>query len=116
MTINCCIFCDIVSGKTSTPILFQDEKVSAFNDIHPITPVHILVVPNQHIDTLNETTDANDELLGHLVSVARRLAKESGIDEKGYRVVINTGSDAGQSVFHVHLHLIGGRRMPFKFQ
>ena len=109
-----CPFCRIIAGETSTPILYTDGWVTAFRDIHPITPVHILIVPNKHLVSLDEMQDADEPLLGHMVNTARQLAVENGIQDSGYRLVINTGPNAGQSVFHMHLHLIGGRPMPFK--
>ncbi|GAP10235.1 diadenosine tetraphosphate (Ap4A) hydrolase and other HIT family hydrolases [Bellilinea caldifistulae] len=113
---NDCIFCRIIAGEAPATILYADEQVTAFYDIHPITPVHILVVPNRHIESVNEVEEEDAKLLGHLVVVARHLAIANGLERRGYRLVINTGPDAGQSVFHLHLHLIGGRSMPFRFQ
>ncbi len=111
-----CVFCKIVTGEAPATILYADEQVTAFYDIHPITPVHILVVPNRHFESLNEVGEEDAALLGHLIVVAKQLAFDYGLDQRGYRLVINTGPEAGQSVFHLHLHLIGGRRMPFRFQ
>jgi histidine triad (HIT) family protein len=111
-----CIFCRIINGEAPATIVFADEFVTAFFDIHPITPVHILVVPNEHIESVNEVEEKHAALLGHMIVVARQLAFANGLDQRGYRLVINTGPEAGQSVFHLHLHLIGGRRMPFRFQ
>jgi histidine triad (HIT) family protein len=108
-----CIFCKIVSGKATGRILYQDERVSAFDDIHPLAPVHILVVPNQHIASVNDLSEADEALVGHLFTVARKLAQQAGIDQTGYRLVVNTGPNAGQAVFHLHLHLMGGMRMRF---
>ncbi|MEW6179042.1 MAG: histidine triad nucleotide-binding protein [Chloroflexota bacterium] len=113
---NDCVFCKIVTGEAPATILYADEQVTAFYDIHPITPVHILVVPNRHFESLNEVGEEDAALLGHLIVVAKQLAFDYGLDQRGYRLVINTGPEAGQSVFHLHLHLIGGRRMPFRFQ
>lgn len=110
-----CIFCQIASGKIPATQLYQDEWVTAFEDRNPIAPVHFLVVPNHHITSVNDVTDADEGVLGRLVTVARRLAEEKGVQTSGYRLVINTGPDAGQSVFHLHLHVIGGRKMPFRF-
>jgi len=116
MSEQSCTFCRIIHENAPTSLIYQDELVTAFNDIRPITPVHILVVPNQHITSLNEISPDEESLIGHMVCVAKTLAKEYHIDQSGYRLVINTGPHAGQSVYHLHLHLIGGRRMPFKFQ
>ncbi len=113
---NDCIFCRIIAGEAPASILYADELVTAFYDIHPITPVHILVVPNRHIESVNDIRKEDATLLGHLIVIARQLASTHGLEQRGYRLVINTGPEAGQSVFHLHLHLIGGRRMPFRFQ
>jgi histidine triad (HIT) family protein len=111
-----CIFCKIIAGEASAKILFHDELVTVFQDSHPIAPVHFLVIPNRHIATLEEVTSQDEALLGHMTLVGRQIASQQGIRQSGYRLVINTGPDAGQSVFHVHLHVIGGRRLPFKFE
>jgi len=111
-----CVFCQIAKRERQAAVLYQDELVTAFEDLHPIAPVHFLVVPNRHIPSVNEVTGADEDALGRLVSVARRLAHEKGVQASGYRLVINTGPDAGQSVFHLHLHVIGGRKMPFRFK
>lgn len=110
-----CVFCAIASGNLPAVRLYQDEWVTAFEDRHPIAPVHFLVVPNHHITSVNDVSAEDEGMLGRLVTVARRLAEEKGVQASGYRLVINTGSDAGQSVFHLHLHVIGGRKMPFRF-
>jgi histidine triad (HIT) family protein len=110
-----CIFCQIIQGKSPARIIHQDEEVTVFWDIAPKTPVHLLIVPNRHFDSLNELQEADAALLGRLCLTAARLAAEQGIGESGYRLVINTGPDAGQSVSHLHLHLIGGRQMPVLF-
>jgi histidine triad (HIT) family protein len=87
--------------------------VTAFHDIHPVAPVHILIIPNAHFHSLNSIIPADEPLIGHLFSVAQQIALHEGIAQSGYRLIINTGKDAGQAVFHLHLHLIGGRRMRF---
>jgi histidine triad (HIT) family protein len=96
--------------------MYHDELVTAFHDTRPVTPVHILVVPNQHIASINDIGEQDEPILGHMILIARKLAKEAGVENSGYRLVFNTGPDAGQSVFHIHLHLIGGRHMPFRFE
>lgn len=102
-----CIFCQIAGGATSTPFVYEDDEVVAFRDIQPQAPVHLLVVPRRHVASLNE---APDELfLGRLLAAARRAAAQAGLPQ--YRVVVNTGADAGQSVLHLHLHVLGGRVM-----
>jgi histidine triad (HIT) family protein len=110
-----CIFCHIIQGKAPARIVYQDNTVTAFWDIAPRTPVHLLIVPNRHIESLDALDETDSGLLEKMVLTARRLAGEQGIQENGYRLVINTGADAGQSVSHLHLHLIGGRRMPVFF-
>jgi len=104
-----CIFCKIAEGKTPAKIVYQDEQAVAFEDIHPQAPVHLLVIPRQHLASLNEATPQDEALLGHLHLIAARLASERGIATKGYRIVINNGSWAGQTVFHLHVHVMGGR-------
>lgn len=111
-----CVFCQITAGAIPAALLYQDEWVTAFEDLHPIAPVHFLVVPNRHIRSVNEVEGDDEGLLGRLVTVAKRLASQKGVQESGYRLVINTGPDAGQSVFHLHLHVIGGRKMSFRFE
>lgn len=110
-----CPFCQMIARQTNTELLYQDELVTAFPDIHPITPVHILIVPNQHITSVNELAPEDEPLLGHLFTVAKWLATQQGVEQSGYRLAVNTGPDAGQSIFHLHMHLIAGRRMPFRF-
>lgn len=107
-----CIFCEIIAGRQPAEIVFQDKWLTAFRDLFPRAPVHILIVPNQHIDSVNELTDDNQDLINHLFLTARQLAAKEGLAESGYRLVINTGPDAGQSVHHLHLHLLGGKAMP----
>jgi histidine triad (HIT) family protein len=92
-------------------ILFEDEHCVVFQDINPQAPVHLLVIPRKHITSLNEDLDQDKELLGHMMIVAGRMAKEQGVDGTGYRTVINTNAEAGQSVFHLHIHVLGGRIM-----
>ncbi|MBN2549562.1 MAG: histidine triad nucleotide-binding protein [Anaerolineales bacterium] len=108
-----CIFCKIITGQSPSQMVFQDEQVSAFRDIHPVAPTHILIVPNKHIASINDLTPADEPLVGHLFTVARQLAVQEGIEKTGYRLIINTGSHAGQMVFHLHLHLIGGQRVRY---
>jgi len=105
-----CIFCRIVRGEAQARIVYQDDEVTAFHDLHPQAPVHLLIVPNRHIVGLAHVKPEDGPLLGRLLTVARRLAEEMDVAE-GYRLVINNGSPAGQSVFHLHVHLLGGRRL-----
>ncbi|MCS7252686.1 MAG: histidine triad nucleotide-binding protein [Armatimonadota bacterium] len=104
-----CIFCDIASGKVQSRIAYEDEDVIAFHDINPQAPIHILIIPKKHIANLNETSDDDLKLLSKLLLVARDIAKKEGVSERGYRIVLNTNREAGQSVFHIHFHLLGGR-------
>ena len=106
-----CIFCRIISGEIQSDILYQDEQAVAFCDVNPKAPVHLLVVPRKHIESVAELTEDETPISGHLVAVANRLAREAGISEKGYRLVVNCGPDGGQLVPHLHLHLLGGRQM-----
>ncbi len=106
-----CIFCRIISGDIPSDTLYQDEQVVAFRDINPKAPVHLLLVPRKHIESLAELSEDEASIMGHLVTVANRLAREAGISEKGYRLVVNSGPEGGQEVPHLHLHLLGGRQM-----
>ena len=108
-----CIFCNIIAGKNPSQMLYQDEQVSAFRDIHPVAPTHVLVVPNKHIASMNDLAPEDEPMIGHLFTVARQIAEEEGIAESGYRLIANTGPHAGQAVFHLHLHVIGGNRMRY---
>ena|SRR5215471_2708445 len=105
-----CLFCKIIAGTIPSKKLFEDDQVYAFSDIDPKAPVHLLVVPKKHIASLEETDTADSALLGHLYVVTKKLAAEHNLSG-GYRTVINTGSDGGQTVSHLHLHLLGGRQM-----
>lgn len=104
-----CLFCRIARREIPSSIVWEDETALAFRDIDPKAPTHVLVIPKRHVASLNEATDA--AMLGHLMLAAREIAEGEGLAEAGYRTVMNTGADAGQSVAHVHLHLLGGRRM-----
>ena len=106
-----CLFCKIVSGEIPTAFVYKDENVIAFRDINPQAPTHILIIPREHIETLNDIDQSHVELLGAMQLTASYLAKEEGINEKGFRTVFNCNRAAGQTVFHIHLHLLGGRSM-----
>ena len=106
-----CIFCQIVAGKIPGDILYQDGEVIAFRDIKPVAPVHLLIIPKKHITSLTHLSDAETPLVGHMARVANQLAREQGVAESGYRLVINCGEQGGQLVPHLHLHLIGGRQL-----
>lgn len=105
-----CIFCKIAAGEMGDPPLYQDDQVTAFRDINPQAPTHILIIPNKHIVSMNEANAEDQAVLGKLLLTAADIARQEGVSE-GYRLVINTGSKAGQSVFHIHLHLLAGRSM-----
>ncbi len=104
-----CIFCQIAEGQKPAKLLYQDDQCIVFQDINPKAPVHFLVVPRKHIASLNDNDTGNEPLYGHLLAVASRIAKDQGIDRTGFRTVINTNAEAGQTVFHLHLHILGGR-------
>jgi len=106
-----CLFCKIVNREIPSSIVYEDDRVLAFTDINPQAPTHILLVPKRHIETLNDLAPGDDAIVGELVRRAAVIADERGIAAGGYRVVFNTNRDAGQTVFHIHLHLIGGRSM-----
>ena len=106
-----CIFCKIVSGEIKGEVVYRDEQVTAFRDLHPAAPTHILIVPNRHIDSVGALEQADEQLAGHLLFTARKLAEQEGIAQSGYRIITNTGKDGGQTLFHLHLHLIGGQSM-----
>ncbi len=106
-----CIFCKIVVGEIPAAKIFEDERAVAFRDINPQAPTHALVIPRAHVASLNEAGGSDEALLGHLLVVAARVAREAGRAGSGFRTVINTGADAGQTVFHVHAHVLGGRRL-----
>ena len=106
-----CIFCKIIAGQIPSDVIYTDDKVVAFRDINPMAPVHLLIIPREHIPSLNDVTEQQTTLVGHMVQVAKQLAKQQGIATKGYRVVINTGSQGGQVVQHLHMHLLGGREL-----
>jgi histidine triad (HIT) family protein len=108
---DACIFCKIVAKQVPAQILYQDETATAFVDQHPVAPTHILIVPNRHIESVNHLRPADEALVGHLFMVAQGLAEQRGIQQDGYRLIMNTGPHGGQTVFHMHLHLIGGQRM-----
>jgi histidine triad (HIT) family protein len=106
-----CLFCRILAKELASTIVYEDEQAVAFEDINPQAPTHILVVPRQHIASLNDATPEDETMLGHLHLVAAKVARQRGIAASGYRTVLNNGRGAGQSVFHLHLHLLGGRGM-----
>jgi histidine triad (HIT) family protein len=113
MSAENCIFCKIAEGEIPADIVFQDDECVAFNDVSPQAPTHILIVPREHIDSLDKANDDMEKKLGHLLISAAKIAREKGFAEDGYRLVINTNSDGGQTVFHLHVHLLGGRQFVF---
>lgn len=106
-----CLFCRIIAGEIPADVVHTDNISVAFRDINPQAPTHILVIPREHLDSLDEAGQRDEATLGHLLRVAARLANQEGLSESGYRTVINTGAGAGQSVFHLHIHVLGGRQM-----
>ena len=106
-----CIFCKIVAGEIPASKVYDDDQVLAFNDINPQAPTHVLVIPKRHIESLATVAPDDGQLLGHLLTTASRLARETGLAERGYRVVLNIGQDGGMAVYHLHAHILGGRRM-----
>jgi histidine triad (HIT) family protein len=106
-----CIFCKIVEGEIPSDTVYEDEEIIAFRDINPQAPVHIVIIPRQHIASLSHLSESDSALVGRLVTIANKLAQEEGIADKGYRVVINCGKEGGQLVPHLHLHLVGGRKL-----
>jgi len=105
------IFSKIIRQEIPTPLLYQDELVSAFRDIAPRVSTHILIVPNKLIPTINDVSEYDELTLGRMITVAKKLAKQEGIDEKGYRLIINCNNDGGQEVYHIHMHLLGGQQL-----
>jgi histidine triad (HIT) family protein len=106
-----CLFCQIIDKKIPAKIVYEDDRILAFEDIHPRAPVHVLIIPKEHYTSLNEVPEDRRAILSDILIHARRIAKEKGIGESGYRIVLNTAVDSGQEVFHIHFHLLGGRKM-----
>ena len=106
-----CLFCRIIAGEVPADTVYTDDRCLAFRDINPQAPVHVLVIPRDHMESLDDAAQKDEATLGHLLRVAARVANEQGLSESGYRTIINTGAGAGQSVFHLHLHVLGGRSL-----
>lgn len=106
-----CLFCKIANGEIPTDFLMEDDDLVAFNDISPQAPVHLLIVPKKHIATVNDITESDGEVVSKLILCAKTLAAEKGISESGYRLLLNCNAQGGQTVFHLHLHLLGGRQL-----
>jgi histidine triad (HIT) family protein len=106
-----CIFCQIIAGQRPGEIKYQDEHLIALQDANPQAPTHVLLIPREHMESLNDAAQSDEALLGHLMRVTAKVANQLGLAEDGYRMVLNTGPNAGQSVYHLHVHLLGGRPM-----
>jgi histidine triad (HIT) family protein len=106
-----CLFCKIRDGEIPADIVFENDDVLAFNDVNPQAPIHIIIIPRKHISTINDVEDADEAILGRLFSVAKEIAKQRGVSDDGYRLVVNCNEKAGQTVFHIHMHLMAGRAM-----
>ncbi len=106
-----CLFCKIASGELHAEILFKDDMVTAFRDIHPVAPTHILIIPNKHIPSINDIESEDELIVGRLFTAAKKIAEIEKIKDQGYRTIVNTGLHGGQTVFHLHMHVIGGQRM-----
>ena len=106
-----CLFCRIVAGEVPANLVHQDDRLVAFRDINPQAPLHVLVIPRRHVATLNDLSEADDDLVGEMVRRAAVIARDEGLGERGYRTVFNCHADAGQTVFHIHLHVLGGRAL-----
>ena len=106
-----CLFCKIVTGDIQSEKVFENDHVIGFQDLNPQAPTHVLVIPKKHVSTINDLQDEDKALVGEMYMAARQIAADQGLAEKGYRTVMNCNEEAGQTVFHIHLHLLGGRRM-----
>jgi histidine triad (HIT) family protein len=108
---NECLFCKIINREIPAKIVYEDESILAFEDINPQAPVHVLLIPKEHFSSLNDIPEDKKGLLGHILLKARQVAEEKEVRDSGYRIVLNTARDSGQDVFHIHFHVLGGRRM-----
>lgn len=106
-----CLFCNIIAGEIPASVVYEDDALLAFRDIKPQAPCHLLIIPKRHIATINEIQDSDAHLTGSMILCAQKLAKQAQFDEQGYRLVFNVNSGGGQEVYHIHLHLLGGRQM-----
>jgi histidine triad (HIT) family protein len=106
-----CIFCKIVEGSIPSTKVYEDEQVLAFRDIQPLAPIHVLIIPKKHIPTMNDVEEQDGALIASIFAAARRIAKELGVEESGYRLVNNVNADGGQVVYHLHIHLLGGQKL-----
>lgn len=106
-----CLFCKIAQGAIPAQTVFEDDEIMAFHDLHPQAPTHLLIIPKQHLATINDTTETNQLLLGKMILQAKQLAQAEGFSDTGYRLIFNINPHGGQTVYHIHLHLLGGRQM-----
>ena len=106
-----CIFCKIVNQEILAKIIYEDDRILAFDDINPQAPIHVLLIPKEHFSSLNDIPEEKKDLMGHILLKARQIAQDKGVQDSGYRIVLNTARDSGQDVFHIHFHVLGGRRM-----
>ncbi|MEW6455838.1 MAG: histidine triad nucleotide-binding protein [Acidobacteriota bacterium] len=106
-----CVFCSVIRKEINAKIVYEDDKVIAFDDVNPQAPVHVLIIPKEHFESINEFPEEKKEILGYMVFISKKIVEIKGISKKGYRLVLNTGREAGQSIFHIHLHVLGGRYM-----
>jgi histidine triad (HIT) family protein len=113
MSTQPCIFCKIVSAEIPADVVYKDEQVTAFRDINPVGPTHVLIIPNKHIESVNDAAQDDEALLGHIFLTARKIAEIDGLTENGYRLIVNTGAHGNQTVSHLHLHVIGGQPMKY---
>ena len=109
-----CIFCKIINKEIPSNIVYEDDEILAFRDINPVAPVHVLVIPKKHIDYVSDLKEEDEALIGKIYTVINKIAKQEGIDEKGFRVVVNCKEDGGQEVNHLHFHIIGGKKLGIK--
>lgn len=111
---NDCIFCKIINKEIPSTIVYEDSEIIAFRDINPVTPIHILVIPKKHIESLIDLKQDDELLIGKIYTVINKIAKQEGISEKGFRVIVNCGEDGGQEVRHLHYHMLGGKKLGVK--
>ena len=109
-----CIFCKIIKKEIPSSIVYEDDEILAFRDINPVAPIHVLVIPKKHIESVLELNEEDEKLVGKIYTVINKIAKQEGIDEKGFRIVVNCGEDGGQEVRHLHFHIIGGKKLGIK--
>lgn len=109
-----CIFCKIIKGEISSKDIYEDDKVLAFYDLNPEAPVHFLIIPKKHIKSVSQINDENSEVISHIFKTISKITKELGIDKDGFRVITNSGDNGGQSVNHLHFHVLGGRKLELK--